>query len=186
MAGNLKHVGVLSVVEELWSVPGFHSPLLSSWKWGCLFSFSHDAPRHPSQMPNPAGGSVWAHPGFPFACGNSTWQRIRIYFYNRFWIKLSLLLVRFFTPDLVPLNRFHVIAKPANDHVCIVLWGKGKSSRAKRPKSSPSGTHSGHSSVAHLLQLVSTKKKAGGGGREKKKKTLVMFTDFCGRISGAF
>lgn len=91
-----------------------------------------------------------------------------------------------FTPDLVPLNRFHVIAKPANDHVCIVLWGKGKSSRAKRPKSSPSGTHSGHSSVAHLLQLVSTKKKAGGGGREKKKKTLVMFTDFCGRISGAF
>lgn len=168
-------------------MPGFHSPLLSSWKWGCLFSFSRDAPRHPSQMPNPAGGSVWAHPDFPFACGNSTWQRIRISSTTASELSCHSCWCVSFTPDLVPLNRFHVIAKPANDHVCIVLWGKGKSSRAKRPKSSPSGTHSGHSSVAHLLQLVSTKKKAGGGGgREKKKKTLVMVTDFCWRISGAF
>lgn len=78
--------------------------------------------------------------------------------------------------DLLPPSHFQVPAQPENDNICIVLLGKGRGSQAKEPKSSPSGTHSGQSSVAHLLYLVSTlKKKADEEEKKKKKETLGFF-----------
>lgn len=88
--GSLKCVGVLSVVEELPGFPCSFTPLCWAAGNGAAFSaFPLMLPAIPVRCQT-QWRSVWAHRGFPFACENSTLQIIRKYFYNLFWIKLSL------------------------------------------------------------------------------------------------
>lgn len=88
-----------------------------------------------------------------FLYGNSTLQILRKYFSILFWTQpaVSPCCMSFSDTDRVPPSHFHVTTQPENDNICLVLPGKGRGSQAKKPKSSPSGTHSGPSSVAHLL-----------------------------------
>lgn len=182
-----------SAVGELRSVPQFpcHPAPPSSLKWGCLFSFCLDAPALPSQVPSWVGlGTFW----FPCCVEIPPSGESETTGAISSGLSSHSPSVSFFSPDLVPPNHSNVTAQPADDHICIVLRGKGRSSQTKRPKALPTTwNHSGHSSAAHLLQLVppSPNIKQGEEEKEKKRKeekntTLVMFTDFDWKILRAF